>query len=65
MKRIRCQIEGCNSYIAYRHLALCRAHYAFLNCTLGWPRPSAYMDEESAKNVIDNKFKYKEGTRYE
>lgn len=57
MKRIRCVIDKCNSYITYSHLGLCRSHYAYLIGTLGWQRPSEYMSSLTAKELIENKSK--------
>ena len=59
-KRVRCVIEECNSYVTYQHLGLCRRHYAYLNGPLGWKNPSMYMDSDSAKRIIEHKFKWEE-----
>jgi len=58
IRKIKCTIEKCNSYIKYQHLGLCKKHYNKL-LGLGWSNPTMYMDHKSAKRVIENNFKFR------
>lgn len=58
MRRLRCIIDKCNSYILYKHLGLCKKHYNKL-LGLGWKNPSEYMDCGSAKKVLEENHTFK------
>lgn len=60
MKTEQCSIDGCNGYIQYQHLGLCKNCYNKLNIDLGWDHPSMYLQPDTAKQLIEDKIKYKE-----